>query len=120
MKQSLRVFMCILLFGAVCCVVLGFSRGPMNKWLSSAGLMFDIAGIIQLDIGGLWEKVMEMYGDVSKYPGGPPSNITRQIIDDPDRPIRTWLRNTLFFETRTGFRLIVIGFFFQLAGTWAW
>jgi hypothetical protein len=118
MKEKLRIFMCVLLVGALCCVVFAFYPGPRGKWFSSAGLMFDIAGIVQLDIGGLWEKVMEMYGDVTKYPGGPPSNITRRIIDDPDRPIRTWLRNTLFFETRTGFRLIVVGFFFQLAGTW--
>jgi len=82
--------------------------------------MFDIAGIIQFEVSGVFETWMEKYGDVEQYPGGPPSRITRQIIDNPDTPIRTWVRNTLFFDHRTGLQLLVLGFVMQLIGTWAW
>jgi hypothetical protein len=91
-----------------------------SKWLSTSGLLFDIAGIVQLEISGLFDKVFEQYNDVEQYPGGPPSNITRQIIDDPDRPLRTGLRNWLFFEHRSGFYFIALGCALQLAGVWMW
>jgi hypothetical protein len=43
---------------------------------------------------------------------------TRQIIDDPDRPIRMWLRNIAFFNKKTGFQLIVLGGVLQLFSIW--
>ena len=81
--------------------------------------MFDLAGIVQLEISGLFERIIDKYGDVEKYPSGPPSHITRKIIDNPDTPIRTYVRNLPFYELKTGFRLIVIGCALQLAGVWA-
>jgi len=44
------------------------------------------AGVVQLEVSGLFQKIMDVYGDEEKYPYGPPSHITRQIIDNPDRP----------------------------------
>src|SRR5262245_37678896 len=38
------------------------------KWLSSGGLMFDLAGIVQLEISGLFEHILTKYGDEQKYP----------------------------------------------------
>ena len=61
---------------------------------------------------------MTEYSDEEKHPYGPPSYVVRRIIDDPDRPVRTWLRDTIFFETNTGFCLLLVGFIFQLLGTW--
>jgi hypothetical protein len=94
--------------------------GHPGRWLGSVGLMLDIAGIIQLELSGAFDWALEKFGNVEEYPGGPPSRIAREIIDDPDRPLRTWIRNTLFFEHRTGLKLIVGGFFFQLLGVWVW
>jgi hypothetical protein len=92
----------------------------MSKLVGSSGLFFDIAGILQLEISGAFESIMDKYGNVDEYPGGPPSRIARQIIDDPDAPIRTALRNTMFFEHRTGIRLLIVGFALQLGGVWIW
>jgi hypothetical protein len=95
-----------------------FTRSP--KWCGSAGLIFDIAGILQLEISGLFDRWLQKYGDTEKYPYGPPSHITRQIVDDldPDKPIRAWLRNTFYYDPRAGFWLLVIGFIFQIVAVW--
>lgn len=117
MKPYSRIAFVCLLAAAVFSLVMAYF-GNTGKWLTSAGLLFDIAGIVQLEISGLFDEILEEYGDDEKYPYGPPSHITRQIIDNPDTPIRTWLRNTAFFDRRTGFKLIVVGFAFQFAGAW--
>jgi hypothetical protein len=90
------------------------------KLLGSSGLFFDIAGIIQLEVSGVFDKWIERYGDIEKYPYGPPSHITRQIIDDVGRPIRTSIRNFLFFQHHTGIGLLILGFVLQLSAVWIW
>lgn len=89
-----------------------------GKFLASAGLIATAAGLFQLDISGLFEKIMDEYGDFEKYPYGPPSHITREIIDNPDTPIRTWFRSRCFFDIRTGFWIIVIGTLIQVLAVW--
>jgi hypothetical protein len=118
LDRAKAILLLALLFGACMCIAFSL-LWEHSKWLSSAGLMFDLAGIVQLEISGLFERIINKYGDEEKYPGGPPSHITRRIIDDPDKPIRSYLHNLLFFELKTGFRLIVIGCVFQLAGVWS-
>ena len=121
MKPWLKVFVSILLVGAVGCLGVALvDHGRTGKLLSSAGLMSDIAGIAQLDIVGFFEKILDIYGDEKKYPYGPPSHITRRLSDDADTPVRNWIEQKLFYEHQTGFWLIVAGFVLQLAGTWWW
>jgi hypothetical protein len=118
LNRSKALLLLALIIGACTCLSLALIW-DRSKWLTSAGLMFDLAGIVQLEISGLFGRIIDEYDDEKKYPYGPPSHITRKIIDNPDRPVRTHLRNTLFFELRTGFRLIVLGCALQLAGVWA-
>jgi hypothetical protein len=120
MKPGLKRFVSVLLIGAFVAIVFSF-LAPIyrGKWLTSAGLMFDIAGIAQLDIVGFMDRMSERYGDITKYPSGPPGHITRRIVADDAGPIVNWIKQKLFYEHRSGFYMIVIGFFFQLVGTWA-
>jgi hypothetical protein len=121
MKPWLKVFVSILLTGAIICLGLAiFDHSHSGKWLSSAGLMFDIAGIAQLDIVGFFEKILDRYGDEKKYPYGPPSHITRRLSAEhiDGAPILNWLKQTLFYKHQTGFWLIVAGFVLQFFGTW--
>jgi hypothetical protein len=89
------IFLLVLLAGACLCLALAFAGNP-SKWVSSASVLFGLAGVVQLEISGLFERVFNEYNDEQKYPGGPPSRITRIIIDNPNTPIRTELRNLLF------------------------
>ncbi len=89
---------------------------PTNgKWVSTSGLFFDLSGVIQLAIAGVFERIMDQYEHTGV---GPPSYISRHIIDNPNRPRAMWLRSTLFYNARTGLWLIVIGFSLELAGVW--
>lgn len=115
-KRSKLAFLALSVAGIVCAVV-GI-RNWSARWIESAGLIFDIAGIVQLEISGLFEKILDRYGDEKKYPFGPPSHITREMMDDPDRPVRAWLRDRMFYEHDTGFWLLVLGFAFQLWANW--
>jgi len=91
----------------------------VDRWVNSAGLLFTVSGVFQLEVSGLFSKLIDYYGNTEKFPFGPPSHITRQVSDEPDRPIATQLRNALFFRVRTGFWLIVAGTLLQLAAVWS-
>src|SRR5450759_1267133 len=88
------------------------------KWVGTSGLLATVTGVVQLEVSGLFEKILTHYGDAEKYPYGPPSHITREIIDNSDRPFATWLRNTCYFNARTGFWLIVLGALTQVLAVW--
>lgn len=122
-KRFERWSFVLLLLATGCCVVatgwhLATDGKSAAKFLGSAGLLATVAGLFQLDISGLFERILEVYGDSDKYPFGPPSHITRQIIDNPDRPVQAWLRNRCFFDVRTGFWIIVIGTLIQVVAVW--
>lgn len=89
-----------------------------GRIISSAGLVVALAGLIQLEVSGFFSEFLNKFDNEEKYPYGPPSYITREIIDNPDRPIRTKMRNLAFFDVRTGFWLIVASILLQLVGTW--
>jgi len=88
--------------------------------MSTASVLIGLAGVVQLEISGLFVHWVQRYGDAGKYPSGPPSHITRQLSDvgDPDRPVRAWFYNIVLFEKRTGFQLIVLGGALQLLSIW--
>src|SRR5258705_3346515 len=81
-----RVVLVFILLAAIACLVIGYefaAQGTRSKWVNSAGLLFDVAGVVQLHISGLFDEILSQFGDEEKYPLGPPSHITRKIIDDP-------------------------------------
>ena len=122
-KKYERVAFVLLLLLTVGCGIVGICcafKGCLKtaKWVATTGLLATATGVFQLDVSGLFERILDRYGDEQKYPYGPPSYITREIIDNPDRPVLTWLRNVCFFNARTGFWLIVIGTLIQVAAVW--
>lgn len=101
----------------VWCVL--WSLPASAKWIGTSGLLATVTGVVQLEVSGLFKKILNHYGDDDeKYPYGPPSYITREIIDNPDRPFATWLRNTCYLNGGTGFWLIVLGTMTQVVAVW--
>jgi hypothetical protein len=117
LNRAKAILVFVLIAGACICLVLSVA-GHAGKWLSSAGLMFDLAGITQLEMAGLFSRMLEKYGDVKRYPSGPPSYITRELSNEADSRLTRWVNHHLFYDLKTGFRLIVLGCLLQLAGVW--
>ncbi len=118
-KRLERAFFIVLIAAAIACLCIA-PFGEHSRWLSAASVLVGLGGVVQLEISGLFERWVQRYGDTSKYPSGPPSHITRQLSDvgDPDRPVRAWFYNVVFFDKRTGFLLIVLGGALQLLNIW--
>jgi hypothetical protein len=114
------VLLSLLTVGLGIAGVVGFSLGwpTSGKLLTSCGLLSTLTGVVQLEISGLFDRIFKEYGNEEKYPYGPPSYVTREIIDGPDDAIRTKLRNAAFFNASTGFWLIVAGTLVQVAAVW--
>ncbi len=101
---------------AIYCWVAGSS--DVSKWLATSGLVTTVAGVMQLEVSGLFKRVIEHYSDEQTFPYGPPPAVTREIIDNPDAPLRMWVRSIFFFNLRTGFWLIVVGTLLQVGAVW--
>lgn len=98
------------------CAATGWSNAA--KLLATSGLLATAAGVVQLEISGFFAKLTEEVLNEEQYPYGPPSHITREIINNPDTPIREWLRGHAFFNVATGFWLIIGGTIIQVLAAW--
>lgn len=108
-RSAYVVFLIASIIAVVVAISLVIARHvAASRWLASAGLIATITGLFQLQVSELFEKIIQKYSDDQRYPGGPPSHITRQIIDNPDAPVKTGFRNFLFFSPKTGLWIIVI------------
>jgi hypothetical protein len=67
LNRAKAILLIALLIGACLCLALAF-LWDRSKWLTSAGLMFDLAGLVQLEISGLFERIFDRYGDEEKFP----------------------------------------------------
>ena|ERR1700722_11287736 len=88
------------------------------KMLALAGLMFDAAGVIRLFMDEEWSEIIHLFSDQTKYPNGPPSYITRELLaDDIPEVAGDTDQNSVerYFYYRRGFLLIIIGFIWQAA-----
>lgn len=118
-----RWLLSVLLLAAIACTGvtiagLYYEGVPTAKWLNTASGFFGLSAIFQARASGWFDSVLEFYGDDEKFPYGPPSPITREIVDNPDTPVRTWLRNTLFFEARTALVLGIISIVLAMVAAW--
>lgn len=84
----------------------------------SSGILLGISGIIQLEITGLFDLILKEYGNDKKYPYGPPSYITREIIANPDRPYYEAIKSIMFINRKTGVLLIIGSGIVNLIATW--
>jgi hypothetical protein len=91
-----------------------------SNWVNSAGIIFDICGALQLFVKeewrGLTETYVELYGDIEKYPYGPPSHVTRVLSEHDERNEVNFPETGLgpHYFNNLGVLLLVIGFALQL------
>jgi hypothetical protein len=91
---------------------------PPGKLFATASAFAGLMALVQLDVAGVFEKLMDIYGDDEKFPNGPPSHITREVIWNPDTPVRSWLHAQLYFDPATGFWLAIVSLSLAVLGTW--
>lgn len=110
-----------MLWAVGACVVLALVRPwgtSAGNWLSSAGLLLDILGLVQLEISGVFDRILAAL-ELASAEGKAPSNLVRHVIDNPDEA--AWRRRArwwLFSGPKTGVQLIAAGCVLQLIGTW--
>jgi hypothetical protein len=104
----------------VCAIYSHFVVGkwPVAKLLNTGSALLGVASILQLRIVGWFDTVISEFGDEEKYPYGPPSYITRQIIDDPDHPVRTAIRNYFLFDANFGAHLAIVSLVVAMVAIW--
>ena len=122
MASDRLVFLLVLAIGVAVflAAVFGYVSGklPGQKLLNTCSVAVGVASILQLRVSGWFDAVISEFGDEGKYPYGPPSYITRQIIDDPDHPIRTLVRNYVFFDANFGAHLAILSLLLAMIAIW--
>ena len=88
------------------------------RMLQTAALLLGIAGILQLEITDFFKDITHEYCDEEKYPFGPPSYVTREIIDNPDPSVIQAIKNYLFYYRLTGVWILIISCCIQIVATW--
>ncbi len=96
---------------------------PTRKISNSLSILFSLAGLIQLEVTGLFEYVDYFSKELEKIydeSGLTPSNITRAIHEyyNPEPTLKAFIDNQLYFNKRFGFYLLLIGGVIQLFITW--
>ncbi len=122
-NKSWRIIVTVLLVSAIA-MIIGSGYAFFSGCSKAGAMMNTVSGILalnslaQLKESGWFDRVMAIYSDSSEYPYGPPSSVVRRIIDHPDRPIRTFFRNKLFLESRTGAYLLIASIVASIASGW--
>lgn len=92
------------------------------KVLTVSGMLFDLAGLARIFIDEEWEEIPESFSNINKYPGGPPSYITRELFVDHNPDVlgevdedRRLIAYHLYW--RRGLAFIILGMALQVIGT---
>lgn len=113
----LSIINLILLLGSISSLY--FYPHLTGKLFSTLGLLLTIMGLIQIEVSGFFDKLLKSHLDTSKPSFDPPSYIAREIVWNPDTPIRSTLKSYLFFTPITGFWIIILGTIIQIIGIWS-
>ena len=88
------------------------------RWAGTVAGLAVCAAFYQFITTRWFAAVMEHFDDVEAYPSGPPSHITRSIIDNPDAPVQSAIRNFLFYDPSLAAVLGLWAGVFTIASYW--
>lgn len=111
-----RLALLAIVFSALACLALT-GRYPPEKTLNSAGVMLDMAGVVQLHLAGLFSTVVRDYFDKVTLTGSAPAT-GGGLSPARARDAQYWLRRQLFVCPRTGYMFILGGFALQWIAVW--
>ncbi|WP_181165111.1 MULTISPECIES: hypothetical protein [unclassified Mesorhizobium] len=118
-KAALILMLALTVVATGLAILSAWSGDPRtSKLFLTASTFAGIVAAVQLEVAGFFGKLFDEYSDGKKYPFGPPSHITREIIDHPDWALFAGIRDTLFFDTRFAFWIALLSFVLSLIGIW--
>lgn len=97
-------------------IILNSSKA--SQLIQTFGITLGLTGFYQVANSDFFGMILNKLQRADGISSSLPSHLVRQVIDNPDRPLRTKLRNLIFFEPKTGFYLIVLSFFVEILGIW--
>lgn len=90
----------------------------LGKILETLGLLLGLTGMLQLLVSQFFDDLLERYTREHDPELLMPSSLVRIVIDDPDRPFRTRIRNFLFFDPRGGLWILVSSSLVGILAVW--
>lgn len=97
-----------------CASLLFALRYDHVRWIATSGLLFDIAGILQLKTSDYFAGILDRHLERDTAS----TRFARWGSDEPKQAISARLRNQLFFDGQTGFAFLVFGSILQLLAIW--
>ncbi len=116
-KSAERLALIVILAGAVASLLL-CERLELSRCMNSAGILFDLAGIVQLRITGLFSTLVRDYFDKMTMTGAPPPRNGDKPPLVMARDASNWLRRQIFVRPRTGYIFVLAGFLLQWVAVW--
>jgi hypothetical protein len=89
-----------------------------QRWAGTVSGLAVCAAFFQYATTRWIAQVMEEYDNTEKYPYGPPSHITRSIIDNPDAPVQMTVRSYLFYDPSLTAWLGLVAGVFAILSYW--
>lgn len=112
----------VLLYGLLCAVGVSCALATMLEpgiWLTRAGLLADIAGLLQLEVSGVLDLIHKAALEREDRGENIPSSFVREIIDVPveDRTFKDTIDCWLQRSPKAGILMIGVGCLLQLVAT---
>lgn len=116
MKRLEKIFLLLSIASAMLTLCLApFSY--TSKMISSSSVLFGIAGLLQLELTGFFDKVFRDLSDAADA-GVYPSHIYRNIITNPGQPLRTFIKDLIYYNRKCGYSFLLIGSVIQIISIW--
>lgn len=107
-----------LVFFGLIIYYISIDSSETGKLIQTLGLLIGLTGVVQIAISDFFSSILHKLNLLDDLNSGLPSILVRQVIDNPDRPLITKIRNTLFFNPKTGFWIVSISFLVEIVGVW--
>lgn len=117
MKTFEKRLLIVLIIAGISCLFFSAYIASF-KWFETSSVLFAIIGLLQLELTGFFDDLFKEVCDEEQFPNGPPSNIAREIIDNPDTPWLTFLKSLIFYNRKVGLSFLLISSFMQLVLIW--